>query len=1758
MTSRNITFRWTSDSSQLQSDFQTITANVKRVQRALLQLGRTGDAGNLAKVFDATNTNVKQAQQEIAKLQKALDTLQSKTAAARERGAGRGGVGPLTNELRKLAGIGAGRGAISFDEAEAGAARLEAAIRQIEAAIAAWQDELQVFNADLARANQLAVSIRDVGQGAFQRRVETAASPAAFDASIQERINQLEAARVKLLERQAAIRQRVFDQIDPESRSGEQDRLNRLTQQEGNALERIQQIQAERAGVEKRLNDLGSQRLRIVLEQLRQGKSLSEIEQPALDESAQADLQRFTQLTEKLKRAQDELFTAQQRAAKPGRQFGFTLGRLDLAGEFEDITKVISDLDAQIAGFSGPGRLDEINKIAPTLLGNYRQLISVTEKYNQVSAKLADGQERSAAATDKLNRRQAQLAKRQRELVLEVEKGQRQLRERGVPQILNFEDIEAQLGTLERTLIGAFRGFGRRFQATLQFALSAGLIFGVQRFLREFVDTAIEVERAFEDIATALEFDIEAPRGSIEFRRELELIRRDVLEVANEFNVLPTVANEVAFKMVARFQDMGNAVQATRAQMLALKISTIETDEVLRALTATAEAFANEVLESEQALSLQERLLIRENAAIKNYAEALDLATVIQQKWGVDFEDTIEGVARAGPTFRNLGFSLQETAAIVASATRVLPGTGIQIAERLVRAFGAFSSDEIRDELLSFASQTENLTLTLLDFEQGGKFALQSIQSQIDQLDPKELVELQQIIGQRREIEVVSAVLGTAPLQEDINNIADATGAAERRFAFLEQTTRELINSLTTQFQELAQNLERIGLLSPFKILLQTGGALLGVINSILKGIVDIIQALNSIPILKDIGLGDLLSTTLALGLALRSVLATLEAIGGAQGALGGTGVLVSVAGGAAPGQQVGRRVARESAGVVAAGLTIRGLRALGETAQKITGTLGRAFARVTDGLFFFARTLVREPRKIVEAVQAFARRIALAGTGTRSGPPLLAGGARSLGILALLAGLGTAIFSTINAFKANERALADQKEALEESQRAIRAEAAARGASPEETRLDLIQAEFDLVRDRQPVGGGIGNFFASRFLPDLEGVLNDNTLVRQILRFNDISEQALTDSEARAVLESLIQEAREGDGRDGGALFPPELFLEQSEQRNVAESAARFEDLVRAQIEEFNESFNQLDFTGQFQASGIRAGFQDVLRQVSEATSPEEILALVPLFQSYAAAWLDLKTEQNLTLEGVEGTLKDAQDKVSRTSELVSIGIKSFDQGIAEVQEQIESLQQLAADTSDPDTRDEILSGITQFREQQAQFIQARIQEQQAINDATRTEEAALRSRITELQEAIRELEATGNIRAANQLRVELLNAQKALNDFLIARIRTQSQIARQFADTPEETLQILREEMRALVNAALRTFNPQIIAQVAEIVVEMQAQIRDIKRDIESRGAVASARATGPVLSTLNQLKADLIGLRIDLSRVDEASVVAIEIRNQIAQNLAQQHQELFRRAAAATLLQAGVNNSIRKLKAQITITAKELDLTAKLFGEQSAEFLELQLKQDELQNELANALLELRDINRRLDSGDITNTLEQAQLDLLAIMEKLQAPDLGPLEKARLELEKRNAEAAAQQAFFDDRLFQLRFSFETGEIGTAAYIGALEQLLSTVDTSTQQGKEIFLQIQGIIDGLTDDVSSLAFNIPTNIRLPTIFEIRRSLAADQLGVNYVDNRQQEINLTITDQLTLEQVLAALDSRISSGAARVPAGAAGITIGAF
>lgn len=1467
----------------------------------------------------------------------------------------------------------------------------------------------------------------------------------------------------------------------------------------------------------------------------------------------------------KLEKELEQAIEAQYRAQDNARQIQQSVANLGFLGGLADELQLTEDQITQTKadllelGTAGEKTFEVLEAAVPGVTATYEQFLQVSK---EVNALVANPVERGAAGWDEYVGKLEAAKEKQKELALETMRFLREVRAARDVKVVDPQEWQSQLGFLTKTLVGAFDGFVRRFQATLQFALSAAVIFGTQRLARELVQTAIEVERAFADIESALEFDIGFDRGTAEFNDQVEEVRRKVLLAANDLNVLPTVANEIAFKMVSRFRNIDNAIEASRAQMLALKISTIDSDEVLRALTATAEGFAASIFYTNSSLSNQEKLIERETAAVKNYAKALDLATQIQQTWGVDVEDSLEGTARATEVFSQMGFSMQQTMAIVAATSFRLGQTGQQVAERLNRSIGQITSPEIRDQLLDLAVASEAFNLTLEDFDTGAT-ALAKIAAQferIEKVDPDTARQLIQIIGQRREIEVVATVLGTQDIQQDILAGADrAVGAAEKRFSFLRNTTSEILKSISTGFQELAQNLERLGALSPFKLILSTADVLLQTLNRLLKYVESFFRLLDRLKIFKlgDMGFGELASNLLSAILAVKTLKSILKALGESRLILAGKEIVGSAAARAAGGAP---------AGAAAAGLTAAlapGLERFGTALNTANQATKNAFASLRESLkraSLSTLTVAGAQGRHVAAIET--ERAARARLTLGLSSQAQAGLGFAAKILAIIAIIDI-ILQTVDGFKSLREAQESYEKSVRDTETAIAEQILSESItdSLEQSVLRTTKIFEDLNSALAGETTTLGERFAAALSGDLE---------KRARNLDPIDEE-----ERRKILGIPEREGR-GSARD---FLPPGALVRSlqpgTEEFSTVELTRALKDKITADVNKSLSDVAKAISTAGFlddpdpavarRAQDLQKRGQAILRMAAESFTPDAIERLQKAQQEYSVAYLEFLAEQELLAEQIEATLNSIRQEVKNINFKVATGELTRLQAVGELEVQRQDALNRAAAAPDETQAQEFQNLAQEIWEEQNQKLIENVEKNIETIELFNSETEAARQKLTALRNLWQQLTDRGASDAAGDVLVQIVQAERDFTQSLINQAQNRLNLINQFGSTIREQIEALQDYQAAL-NRIIQTQFPQGADRKAvanspayndaiRLIEGVTAQIGSLIDEENVRRVIAEAQATGPILSNLNSLSAQLDGARVALSQLPKGSVEAVEKLNEINRLVAQIAQEQLKAAQAFVLYQAGVNDQLTRLKGEITNVAHELQLAAQLYGKNSAEYYSLLLRQEELKNALANAQLALRDLNRRLES-DVTNSFEQAQLDLIAIMEKLQAPDLGELERAQLELEKKNAEAAAQRSFFDDKMFGLKFDYETGKIGLSAYIAGLEALLESVDTSTQQGKEIFLQIQSLIDSLTDSANSLQFNIPTEIRLPTLFEIRRSLAADELAVNYVDNRTQTISIEAGDQLTLEQILSALDTYIPSGAQRVASGSAGITQG--
>lgn len=150
-----------------------------------------------------------------------------------------------------------------------------------------------------------------------------------------------------------------------------------------------------------------------------------------------------------------------------------------------------------------------------------------------------------------------------------------------------------------------------------------------------------------------------------------------------------------------------------------------------------------------------------------------------------------------------------------------------------------------------------------------------------------------------------------------------------------------------------------------------------------------------------------------------------------------------------------------------------------------------------------------------------------------------------------------------------------------------------------------------------------------------------------------------------------------------------------------------------------------------------------------------------------------------------------------------------------------------------------------------------------------------------------------------------------------------------------------------------------------------------------------------------------------------------------------------------------------------------------------------------------------------------------LQQAQRDL----RRLRDQDAGTAAIRNARAQVISTQAGVRDALLQRRQDHYQFLYDMGRITTGQLVAYLQSLLSIPDLTRQQIRDIQLQIRNLRQELGQDFQ---FNLPTELALPTLFEVRR---ADQSGGrNFTDQRQVTVNVNVSsnvDLAALESVLA-------------------------
>jgi hypothetical protein len=189
------------------------------------------------------------------------------------------------------------------------------------------------------------------------------------------------------------------------------------------------------------------------------------------------------------------------------------------------------------------------------------------------------------------------------------------------------------------------------------------------------------------------------------------------------------------------------------------------------------------------------------------------------------------------------------------------------------------------------------------------------------------------------------------------------------------------------------------------------------------------------------------------------------------------------------------------------------------------------------------------------------------------------------------------------------------------------------------------------------------------------------------------------------------------------------------------------------------------------------------------------------------------------------------------------------------------------------------------------------------------------------------------------------------------------------------------------------------------------------------------------------------------------------------------------------------------------------------------------------------------------------DAVLDLQNAQLGVLLAManaadDTVAAAEVG-LRQAEIAMEKaRNAndpnaiEAARAQvisaqdgihdAALQEQIDAQQFLYDMGRVSRQQFVGYLQGLLVMAGNSEKDVRNIqrmIKQLQG------ESQQDLQYNLPTSLGLPTLYEARRVNQGTSVGqqIGYQDNRQQVVQVYVTNGMTTDQATNLIRSALAS-----------------
>jgi hypothetical protein len=1223
--------------------------------------------------------------------------------------------------------------------------------------------------------------------------------------------------------------------------------------------------------------------------------------------------------------------------------------------------------------------------------------------------------------------------------------------------------------------------FGSGLRTTLKYSLPSLALFGTGRFLASSIREAEELDRVF----ARLQAQIEATSGEAGGRatERFNRLREEILSISRDTGVAGDQLGLLALRIQGAFGqgagDVGNGVQGSdrlaREQLRSAaelsRITGISADQIGNSLQAISLAFGS------------------------TFEQIGNVTLQLEGQLGVSSNEIIDFLGDIAPVLQEVGFEGTEGMTEFATVASVAAQRSGQSASSIAEKFGRILPvlDQNRAQLLELANIDPALQGDTQFFDNVSAGSTRDILFELlrvyNDLNGSSQSFITQLVGGKREAQaLLSAFAGADRINELLGGAIDPNNdTLARQFGRIDET-------LSQTFAKLGERVRQVGvqlLESGLRDVLQDAAGILGTILSILERVTSLFGGLNN-------ATGGYLVQTLAVAAAFKGIYATMQAISRARAVeaviggagLGGTNSAAGVAGLYAPTglQNLSRtQVLAGTAGLAAYSIGV----------SKINQELN---ARYTETLDSIANATTAEDEEFLNSVidnrntafQDFSSRVISGITGDFGGlfgatKDDKAQAAANAGLAQISASQTEEVINTILGDSEAVKSLGtlDQR-IVDQINEQIR-------ANPQFV-TDAIRnsatGSQTVNTGNNPLNSGVGDAF--NFTDDIaafnvEDFANEDALIR----LRDAAQDG--DLLAAKILEMVT-----------GRFANFAEFMPQEVQRALdAERAAQAAEDKTAQ------SLVSLEgLTAQYEGGGASA--TQLLEAIRENINLQERA---------------LQNQQNQGLNTTE-TLQRILELRQQQEQIFDniLAGESARQDIREVrggdtqaalQTQLDRLDNIVKEQGDDLSKGQLLEVGMQQLDLRKQIFE------NAIENADNAEEAlAIAQAGFEIPDYIRE----------NVIRGQLDQNNQAWNQFLVAA----RLLYKDLTDSQIEDLAIALTMSESSQRATLTDLDAQIAKIEGQLANNPYANYgggankalaalrgaRDAVANSLTGGIAEDPGATGGSttedLTNLAEKAADDAKKRADDAK--KAQDELLKARANYAKALAAG--DPVREALAAQAEADAAYNAA-------TTEAERLDAMAQRVAADRS----LEQAQDDITAARVNLLQAQYNA-----AGDEVGAAEVALEEAKRQRDRINAlfaygSGKGEVDRINAEAGVVEAEARARDARFRDQLDDYAFLFEMGDITRAQYVNLLTAYRSQIIASGESTEDQIREIDRAIKGLKDQAGSeLQFNLPSSIQLPVLYEARRIGQAGSVQAGYVDNRNIQVVMYVTNGMTQQQ----------------------------